>query len=81
MKGKKIKARHYTEEGKPASDRGKAPHKGGYHAAKKGINPKKIWFEVRLSPSILTSAIKVASPWKPGRTKNKFRGDLRRRNY
>jgi hypothetical protein len=74
MKGRKVKARHYNEEGRPANDRGKAPHKGGYHGAKKGINPKKVWFEVLINNNIMSPKVmKVASSWKPGRTKNKYK--------
>lgn len=38
--------KYLDESGKPAFNRGKAPHQGGYHAGKfKGINPFKTWFE------------------------------------
>ena len=38
--------KNVDESGKFATNRGRAPHKGGYHAGKnKGINPFKVWFE------------------------------------
>ena len=49
--------KYQDESGKPAFNRGKAPHQGGYHAAKsKGINPMKVWFEKMLNGVIVKTS-------------------------
>lgn len=55
---------HQNESGKPATNRGKQPHKGGYHARLKPVNPFKIWWEIGGG---LEPVKKVESTWKPGR--------------
>lgn len=50
---------HENESGKPATNRGKPPHKHGYHARMKPVNPFKIWFEV--------DGKRTSSDWNPGR--------------
>lgn len=52
---------HQNESGKEATNRGKPPHKHGYHARMKPVNPFKIWFEV--------DGKRCASDWNPGRRK------------
>lgn len=55
---------HVNESGKPATNRGKPPHKGGYHARLKPVNPFKIWWEV--------DGKRAECSWNPGRShKNK----------
>lgn len=56
---------HVNESGKPATNRGKPPHKGGYHARLKPVNPFKVWWEV--GGTATEKGKKVESPWKPGR--------------
>jgi len=38
-------AQHKDESGRPTTNRGKAPHRGGYSARAKGVNPFKTWLE------------------------------------
>lgn len=54
-----AKKYHQDNSGKPATNRAKPPHKGGYHGRMKGVNPKKVWFEL--------DGKKCPSPWNPGK--------------
>lgn len=64
-----AKPKHNDESGKPSTNRGKAPHKGGYRASvAKGINPFKVYFEIS-SGLIGVPGTKVKSDWKPGKSK------------
>lgn len=49
--------RHCDESGKPADNRGKPPHKGGYCAGRstKRVNPFKVWFDKN---GVITSTFK-----------------------
>jgi peptidase E len=63
---------HQTTSGRLATNRGKRPTEGGYHAARgdndKQVNPKKVWF----SKSDFTGKeIVVPTRWRPGRWKTR----------
>jgi hypothetical protein len=58
--------RHQNDQGKPATDRGKPPHSGGYSAKKKyTASPFKVYFEV--SDPYTTKTKKVKSSWSAGK--------------
>ncbi len=57
--------KHQDESGRPTSNRGRPPHKGGYHARAKGVNPFKVWWEIG-DGSLMGNARKVPCPWYPG---------------
>lgn len=58
--------KNHDNSGKPATNRGKPPHKGGYKASTaKGVNPFAYWWEIRTEPGTNAPATKVACPWKP----------------
>ena len=59
---------HQTESGKVATNRGKPPHKHGYHARMKPVNPFKIWWTVGGKGTKDDPGQRVACPWSPGRT-------------
>ena len=54
--------KHQDESGNPTDNRGKPPHKGGYHGAKKGIKPNVVWFEIGIGKY----RVVVHSPWNAG---------------
>lgn len=63
---KKFKG-HQNNSGKPSTNRGRAPHKNGYHAAHgdcKSVNHKRIWYEY-LDP--MGKRVRCNSPWNPGK--------------
>lgn len=61
--------RHVNDQGKPTDNRGKPPHRGGYHGKMKGINPHKIWFLI--STGEIGVFKKASSDWSPGKTRKK----------
>lgn len=63
--------RNIDESGKPAQNRGKAPHSGGYHSGKHktGKGSSRIWFEKLVDDPITGKPKPVAgrSNWNPGK--------------
>jgi len=59
---------HQDEMGRPTNNRGKPPHKGGYHGAMKGVRPNKSWFEVTsgFAGGYPIHHLTVAGPWNCG---------------
>lgn len=64
MREKKTKG-HQDESGRPTTNRGKPPHKGGYRKPK----PKANWFEIGdgILSHIGDKGKVVGSKWNPGR--------------
>lgn len=59
--------RHVNESGKPSMNRGKQPHKGGYHARMKPVNPFKVWYEI--STGEIGKSVRASCPWNPGKSR------------
>jgi hypothetical protein len=60
--------KHKSEDGKATTNRGKPPHKGGYSAKMKGVNPFKIYF-AEGGDAFGRNFKSTSSDWKPAKSR------------
>ena len=74
-----MKTKHQDESGKSTTNRGKPPHKNGYSAKMKGVNPFKVYFTktvmVLVEGRPQVKSVGCESGWNPGREKRKLNPD------